>query len=271
MAEKRSKQKKRRKSWGPGSVILLLIAIGVFGFSLYQLAMMLLPYHEGRSEYNDIRDLAIVMSDEATIVGEDGEIRPQHFIDFDVLKQVNSDTVAWIRFDNPEIISYPVVHSRDNEEYLTRTFSHNSNRLGAIFLDMDNSPSFTDPNTFIYGHNMRFGGDMFSQLIEFEDVNFFNENPYFYIYTPDGLVRTYRIFAARTLNERDPQYQLHFVDDEDFSAYLEMSRRNSLHQREGMTLTHHDRIVSLSTCTNVRQDQRFLLQGVLVEERPLFD
>ncbi len=30
-------------------------------------------------------------------------------VDFDVLLQENPDTVAWIRFDEPSIISYPVV------------------------------------------------------------------------------------------------------------------------------------------------------------------
>ena len=65
-------------------------------------------------------------------------------VDFDALRAENPDTVAWIRFDEPSIISYPVVKSSDNKEYLTKTFSANDNKLGAIFMDMRCDSDFAD-------------------------------------------------------------------------------------------------------------------------------
>ena len=45
-------------------------------------------------------------------------------------------------FDEPSIISYPVVKSADNKEYLTKTFTESDNKLGAIFMDMRNTSDF---------------------------------------------------------------------------------------------------------------------------------
>ena len=83
----------------------------MFVFSLYQLAVMLVPYFSGGQEYDDIKDLAITADADGTGFS----------VDFDALLEANPDTVAWIRFDEPAIISYPVVKSADNEDYLTKT------------------------------------------------------------------------------------------------------------------------------------------------------
>lgn len=60
-------------------------------------------------------------------------------------------------------------------------------------MDVNNPGDFSGRNTFIYGHNMK-NGSMFAQLLKYKDDSFYKEHPYFYIYTPDGKVRTYEIF-----------------------------------------------------------------------------
>ena len=61
---------------------------------------------------------------------------------------------------SPSIISYPVVKSADNNEYLTKTFTANDNKLGTILWICEIQNDFSDRNTFIYGHNMKLGGDV---------------------------------------------------------------------------------------------------------------
>lgn len=39
-------------------------------------------------------------------------------------------------------------------------------------MDMRNQNDFSDRNTFIYGHNMKVGGEMFSQLNEYASEDF---------------------------------------------------------------------------------------------------
>ena len=140
MKEKKQQKSKKKKGWDPLSLTVLLIALCVFVFSAYQLAMMMVPYYTGGEEYDEIKNLAIV-SDK---IGEGVEEAPKFQVDFDKLMQENPDTVAWLRFDQPSIISYPVVKSADNNEYLTKTFSANDNKLGAIFMDMKNKSDFSD-------------------------------------------------------------------------------------------------------------------------------
>ena len=155
--------------------------------------------------------------------------------------------------------------SADNEEYLTKTFSDNDNKLGAIFMDMRSNPDFLDMNTFIYGHNMRIGGEMFSQLTEYKSEEFCREHPYFYIYTPDGKVRTYTIFSAGVVKDTAENYTISFETDEDFENYISMCRESSNYQVD-VEVNAQSKIVSLSTCTNVQDDERFLVQGVLTAE-----
>lgn len=249
---KRKRAEEKRAAFDLVSGAVLIIAVCVFVFALYKLVLMLVPYYSGGKEYSQIQNIAITAD-------EDGS---GFQVDFDALLKENPDTVAWIRFDEPAVINYPVVKSADNEEYLTKTFSANDNKLGAIFMDMRNSPDFTDRNTFIYGHHLNVGGEMFSQLLEYEDESFCKEHPDFYIYTPDGKIRTYTVFSAGVVKDTAENYDLEYASDEEFGQYLEICRASSAYQVD-VELNAQSQIVSLSTCTNVRDDERFLVQGVL--------
>ena len=99
----------------------------VFCFSAFQLFKILKGYHDGRSEYDKVRKLAV---EEKKSAGED-----QFSVNFDELMQMNPDTIGWIRFHpEPSQISYPIVKGKDNSEYLKKTFSANENTLGACLL-----------------------------------------------------------------------------------------------------------------------------------------
>ena len=207
-------KKKKRAAFNVGSTAVLIVAVFVFVFSVFQLVTMLVPYYSGGAEYDKIKEIAIKTN-------EQGE---GFSVDFDALRAENPDTVAWIRFDEPSIISYPVVKSSDNKEYLTKTFSANDNKLGAIFMDMRCDSDFADRNTMIYGHNLKIGGEMFSQLKEYESEDFCKAHPEFYIYTPDGKVRMYKVFAASVVKDTSDAYNLTYNSDEEFESYLNLCR-----------------------------------------------
>ena len=248
----KKKKKQKRAAFDIISGTILIVAVCVFVFSLYQLVMMLIPYHTGGKEYEEIRDLAISADSDGTGFS----------VDFDALLEINPDTIAWIRFDEPSIINYPVVKSADNNEYLTKTFAENDNKLGAIFMDMRNSSDFSDRNTIIYGHHLNVSPDMFSRLHLYEDEEFCKEHPDFYIYTPDGKVRTYTVFSAGVVNAAADNYDIEFASDEEFEQYIELCRESSNYQVD-VDVNAQSQIISLSTCTGDQRDERFLLQGVL--------
>ncbi len=246
------KKKQKRAAFDILSGTVLIVAVCVFVFSLYQLVMMLVPYYTGGKEYDEIQDLAVEADGDGTGFS----------VDFDALLEINPDTIAWIRFDEPSIINYPVVKSADNNEYLTKTFAENDNKLGAIFMDMRNNSDFSDRNTIIYGHHLNVSPDMFSRLHLYEDEEFCQEHPDFYIYTPDGKVRTYTVFSAGVVNASADNYDIEFASDEEFEQYIEICRESSNYQVD-VEVNAQSQIVSLSTCTGDRRDERFLLQGVL--------
>lgn len=248
----RKKKNQKRAAFDVVSGTILIVAVCVFVFSLYQLVMMLVPYHTGGQEYDEIKDLAITSDG-----GAEG-----FSVDFDALLEINPDTIAWIRFDEPSIINYPVVKSADNNEYLTKTFAENDNKLGAIFMDMRNSSDFSDRNTIIYGHHLNVSPDMFSRMHLYEDEEFCKEHPDFYIYTPDGSVRTYTVFSAGVVNAVSDNYDIEFASDEEFEQYIQTCRDSSNYQVD-VDVNAQSQIVSLSTCTGDQRDERFLLQGVL--------
>ena len=145
--QKRSRQKKKSGLFDKVTMVILVVAVCVFAFSLYQLVRTMVPYYSGGKEYDKLKNKAITVQEQTD---DPGDVSGDTFkVDFDVLLQENPDTVAWIRFDEPSIISYPVVKSADNKEYLTKTFSANDNKLGAIFMDMKNKSDFSDRNTMI--------------------------------------------------------------------------------------------------------------------------
>lgn len=246
------KKKQKRAAFDILSGTVLIVAVCVFVFSLYQLVMMLVPYYTGGKEYDEIQDLAVEADGDGTGFS----------VDFDALLEINPDTIAWIRFDEPSIINYPVVKSADNNEYLTKTFAENDNKLGAIFMDMRNNSDFSDRNTIIYGHHLNVSPDMFSRLHLYEDEEFCQEHSDFYIYTPDGKVRTYTVFSAGVVNASADNYDIEFASDEEFEQYIEICRESSNYQVD-VEVNAQSQIVSLSTCTGDRRDERFLLQGVL--------
>lgn len=253
--------KKTRKKKDAVTTAVLVVAACVFVFSVFMLADSIAPYFSGGQEYDDVKKLVISQEKVETDEGEEEIFQ----VDFDLLMEQNADTIAWIRFEEPAVISYPVVKSHDNDEYLTRTFSANDNKLGAIFMDMNASSDFSDRNTIIYGHNMKIGGEMFSQLNEYADESFCKEYPYFYIYTPDNKELVYQIFSAGIVKDTAENYKMTFASDEEYLAYLDLCKTSSNYAVD-VELNADSKIVSLSTCTNVRDDERFLVQGVLIEE-----
>lgn len=269
MGNRNRSRKKREGGRSVFSTVMMVIAAGVFLFSLFQIVMMVVPYYTGGKEYDKVKEMAVTQPDENKddgVSADPAEGDDGFRVDFDALLAENPDTVAWLRLKEPAVISYPVVKGQDNEEYLTKTFSANDNKLGAIFLDVRSNPSFTDRNSFIYGHNLKVGGEMFSQLNAYADEAFCKQHPYFYIYTPDGTTKVYKVFSAGVVNAAADNYNITYRTEEDFLNYLELCRNSSNYQVE-VELNSGSRIVSLSTCTNVNENERFLLQGVLVNER----
>ena len=102
-------------------------------------------------------------------------------IDFQTLKEKNSDIIAWL-YSEGTPINYPIVQTTNNDYYLRRLIDGTYNQAGTIFMDYKNSNDFSDPNTIIYGHNMK-NDSMFGSLTKYEEQNYYDEHKEMFLYT----------------------------------------------------------------------------------------
>lgn len=263
----------KSKKGGIGRVvssIILVIALAVIAYSGYQLFTIFKGYHDGRSEYEKIRDIATEEDGDGEDTKDAADSGDENSddgfsVDFNALKAINSDVIGWIRFaPQPETINYPIVKGTDNSEYLHRTFSANENTLGAIFLNYENASDFTDRNSIIYGHRMN-DGSMFAHLQDYDTKSFWESNPYFYIYTVDGRKLTYHVVMAGEVSDESSMYQFQFPDDAAYLNFLNAAKSMAFYDT-GIQVTTQQKVVTLSTCTRAGDSNRIVVMGVLEKE-----
>lgn len=178
------------------------------------------------------------------------------------LKARNNDVVGYISVPNTKI-SYPIMHSSDNEYYLNHDYLGGYRLSGSIFLDYRNFDDIPiNENSCIYGHNLT-NGNMMNNIMNFLDEDFFNENKYVEIITEKGLY-TYLIFAVYKTNMYSDYITTYFPTTEDVCEFARQQQERSLHKREGVEFKPGTKLLTLSTCTNVLQEERYTLQAVLV-------
>lgn len=188
-------------------------------------------------------------------------------IDFAALTLQNPDIYAWITVPGTEI-DYPVVQNPlDDTFYLTHNTAGQESVGGAIYTELCNSKDFTDPNTVIYGHNMK-NGSMFAGLHQYEDKTFFDENREVVIYIP-GKKLIYHIFAAYSAGNEHIMQKYDFTDEVIFEGYIEdifNLRDMKANIDKNIEITAEDKILTLSTCVKGQDEKRYLVQAVLEKD-----
>lgn len=123
---------------------------------------------------------------------------PDLAIDFTALVKTNKDCIGWIYIPSVDI-SYPVVQSADNDDYVKHTFNGTENLAGCIFSDCRITAPFVQ-KTILYGHNMK-NGSMFHGLFSIETNPI--ENKDIWVYLPTGAIYHYNVVDVRRTNLLD--------------------------------------------------------------------
>ena len=265
-------KKKSKKKTTIGSIIrgaIFIVALVVFCYSGFQLYQIFTNYKKSIDEYNDIKN-QVQYTVEGT--GEEEEFPSEIFIngvslnellgkryefDFDKLLKMNSEVIGWINIKGTTI-DYPVVQTTDNEKYLRQTLTGEFNNAGTIFVDAYVTNPFVDRNTIIHGHNQR-SKQMFHDLIYYDDIAFYEEHPVIVIYTPTE-TKVYQIFSAYSHRSEVTPYQLSFASDEEYESWLNQLVSKSVIDT-GVSVSASDTIITLSTCTNDWEDERFVVHA----------
>jgi sortase B len=226
---------------------VFVIAIVVLVVTLAALAIIGFSYFQGQQKYGKLTENA-----EMTVVeSPGGEERVEATVDWDALRAINPDTVAWVYMPGTSI-NYPVVQGEDNEYYLTHDFEGEPGWLasyGAIFMDWRNNPDWSDAAYFFYGHHMN-DGSMFASIAQLADQAYFDECRTVYLYTPDGDF-TLKSFSLVHCDADDPLVQISFSSDEDKAAYLQDKiDRSVVHVDDLPSLSDMNKIFAFATCDN---------------------
>ncbi len=174
------------------------------------------------------------------------------------IRDSNRDYVGWIELPGTGI-SYPVVRTGNNDDYLRKDFEGNRYTGGSIFMDCRCSPSLEGRNTIIYGHRMN-DGSMFSELSEFLERDAAQGAAEVMI-TAHGRRFRYRIFSASVRSMYSECFSVDFASDYEFETWL---ARQAEASAVGYCVypDRTDRILTLVTCHG-DGTERCVVQAVL--------
>ena len=185
-------------------------------------------------------------------------------ISWKALRKMNPEIVAWIEVPGADI-SYPVVQGTDDTYYLHHSFSREKDAFGTIFLGSVHKKDFQESHCFLYGHNME-GNMMFANLNRYEEKEFWEECPEFYVYTPEKLLN-YRIFSVQQSAALSPGFQYGYeLGSKAYQEQLKTLSGNSLYKTE-VSLDAEAPMVTLVTCNSSLDEKiRMTVHGILVKE-----
>lgn len=185
-------------------------------------------------------------------------------ISWKALRKMNPEIVAWIEVPGADI-SYPVVQGTDDTYYLHHSFSREKDAFGTIFLGSVHKKDFQESHCFLYGHNME-GNMMFANLNRYEEKEFWEECPEFYVYTPEKLLN-YRIFSVQQAAALSPGFQYGYeLGSKAYQEQLKTLSGNSLYKTE-VSLDAEAPMVTLVTCNSSLDEKiRMTVHGILVKE-----
>lgn len=177
------------------------------------------------------------------------------------LQKENSDIVAWIEIEDSKI-NYPVLQGEDNEYYMTHTYKKEYSKDGSLFLDKDYDWNKPSTNLLIYGHNNIGSKEMFVDLMNYKEEEYYNTHKTIRFTTAkeDAEYEIIAVFLSRVYykSETDVFRYYFFIDaenEQEFNEYVQNSKEASLYDIEA-TAEYGDQLLTLSTCSYHTEDGR---------------
>ena len=183
-------------------------------------------------------------------------------VDFNELKQKNSDTVGFIKVNGTNV-NYPIVQSNDNSYYLKHAFDKSKNSAGWVFADYRNNMVNFDKNTVIYGHS-RSNQTVFGSLKKVTNKSWYGnkDNHIIKLSTPKENT-LWQIVSIYTIKPESYYITTKFSDSQ-FKTFIKAIKDRSQIDFSG-TLNENDKILTLSTCEDVAGTTRLVIHAKLIK------
>lgn len=234
--EKSREKTKTKKRTGMEKKLLLvleLLCAAIFIYAAVQLFSIYQDYHNATEEYATLTEMVVEElppesakdssklpeEEKKSVLDEpyDYDV-PSYSLDLAAVEAKNPDTEGWIILPDSKI-NYPIVKSKDNEDYLRTTFDHQPATAGTLFTDMNCKPDFNNQNTIIYGHNMK-NGSMFRALNSLTDKEYFWRHHIFLLSTGGALEQYEIISCYETTSDNVSSWQISFESDAAYAKWL---------------------------------------------------
>lgn len=262
--------------------IIQVVLVGVIIYSGYQIVDYLHGRQVSDEQFNEVaEEVESIRSDsegakevervveissnkegiDLTELSEDTDVEYESVMSR--LNSINEDSVGYIDILGTDI-QYPVVQADDNSFYLWRGMDKQTDGQGSLFMDYENSNALSDQNTVIYGHNMRYGDEMFSSLKYYYEQDYADSMPKAFTITNGDGIYYYRLFSVYRV-PADAPYRIPNVEDGQWVNFLENTRDQSETDFHfDRPFNEDDRVVTLSTCTEDHAaEYRTAVVGVL--------
>lgn len=286
VAESQSKKKsKKKKKSDPLTNVILALSICIFlgsaGFLVYKYVYEPYQLSHSTKDVVDTDDENNVQAAEGGIWESNNSGEEERNAD-GILKKYekalaqNSDMVGFIQVPNTPI-EYCVTQTTNNDYYLKYTFDKKYNAAGNPFLDCNN---VVGPNgelskcSVIYGHHRR-NGTMFAKLKNYDDVEFYKQNPvikFDTIYDPGEWVvfADFRATTNSTTGKIFEYRKFEFKDDKAFMDFVTAIQKRSYFTTP-VEVNADDQILLLSTCAYEKQYWRLVIAARKVREGETID
>lgn len=282
--QKKLKDKERQQSQmfkflGISCVVLAVLCISFYGFSVYRERRATRKLEEVQQQRNisqaldwyadRIRNGANTGGDNAPETsGNEQKSEPEQeterklevLPEYSIIKKQYPDFVGWIYINDTQI-DLPVMQTTDNAYYLDKDANGMEDVNGTLFLDCRDDFVKPSTNLIIYGHNMK-SGAMFGGLKQYLEESYLSAHDrieFDTIYEK----QTYQIVAVclSDVGDEGAYRYYNFIEaesDEDFNAFLTNIRSCAVYDRT-QDVTKSDKLLTLSTCNNYVEDGRLFV------------
>ena len=186
-------------------------------------------------------------------------------VDFNELKNINSDVLGWIQVNGTNI-NYPFVQGSDNSFYLDHSIDKSYTQAGWIFLDYRNNIDNINKNTIIYGHN-RADESMFGSLYHTLENKWLNNTDNHIIKLSTEYYNTmWQVFSGYRIDTTSDYLQVDFNSDTEYQEFLDKLKNRSFYNFN-TSISSNDKILTLSSCYGPYQKTVLHAKLIKIETR----
>ncbi len=230
-------------------IVFLLCLVGLI-YSSYKIIKWKLDVDKNNQIKDKIKNKITISKDN------------KYVIDFKSLKEINPDTIAYIKVNNTNI-DYIVVKGKNNNYYLNHNFNKEYNIDGWVFMDYRNKLDGTDKNIIIYGHNTK-DNSMFDTLkyVLTKSWQANIDNQIITLVTEQKEYK-YQVFSTYEIKPEDYYLTTNFKSVNNYLYFLDKIKSRSNYNYK-VKLDKDDKVLTLSSCLGEGQT-RVVLHAKLIK------